>query len=421
MKRAKQTIIYYIEQNEKNFLQIEKILSKDKYKIFRKDTLEDVLTIEVKDKPDLILININQLDIEDFVFINKLKITPHLKDIPIVALFDVKREYNRNLPLVAGCQCVIDLYKNKNKIAEKIKNCLSGQVEKLSVKEEIEHLKEYNFYLADGLEDRIRKLEKANAKLKHINEIVEVEIKKRTEDLLDVQEQLMQSSRLITMGKLVAGLTHELNNPVTALKAFIQIVKKNIEKQAEENPKLAKVIGNLDFTVKHLEEIIERFLKFSKRTDVSFKPISLNNAIEEALVFTDHQISKKDIVVIKELDPNLSLVRGDQSHLVQVFVNLIINAVQAMSESGKLLLRSYHVKTQGKVFIEIEDEGKGISQKYMNDIFKPFFSTKREEKGTGLGLSISKMIVDKHLGSIKVDSRIGQGTKFILKFPMYNP
>ena len=293
MKQTRQKTIYYVEENDKNYAQIIRQLFKDNYKIIKTESLEDILTIEVKDKPDLILVNINQLDIEDFVFINKLKVTPHLKDIPIVALFDSKKDYNKNLPLVAGCQGVVELYKNKGLISQKIKKCLKGETEKLNIKEEIEHLKEYNFYLADGLEDRIRKLEKANVKLKHINEIVEIEIKKRTEDLLDVQEQLMQSSRLITMGKLVASLTHELNNPITALKAFIQIIKKNVEEQMKENPRLEKVVGNLDITIKHLEEIIERFLRFSKRTDVSFKPISLSNAIEEALVFTDHQISKK--------------------------------------------------------------------------------------------------------------------------------
>lgn len=421
MKQPKQIIIYYIELDKKNFLQVEKILLKDNYKIFQVDSLENVLTIEVKDKPNLIMVNINQLDIEDFVFINKLKVTPHLKDIPIIAVFDAKKEYNKNLPLVAGCQCVIDLNKNKAEIPLKIKKCLKGEVEKLTSKEEIEHLKEYNFYLADGLEDRIKKLEKANIKLKHINEIVEIEIKKRTEDLLEVQEQLMRSSRLITMGKLVAGLTHELNNPVTALKAFVQIIKKNIVEQMKTNPKLEKVMSHLEITIKHLEEIIERFLRFSRRTDVSFSPISLNTAIEEALVFTDHQVSKKDIVVIKDFDTGLPLIKGDHSHLVQVFVNLIINAVQSMSEGKSLTLRTYTLKNQDKVFIEIEDQGKGISPKHVNDIFKPFFSTKSEEKGTGLGLSISRMIIEKHLGSIKVDSKVGKGTVFTLKFPIYNP
>ena len=419
IKSSGQVTIYYIDQNPENLQMVKKYLAKENYKIIQKNCLEDVLTIEIKDKPNLILVNINQLDIEDFVFINKLKAVPHLKDIPIVALFDAKKEYNKNLPLVAGCQGVVDLLNNENAIAAKIKRYLKGEKEKLSAEEEIGHLKEYNFYLADGLEDRIKKLEKANAKLKQINEIVEFEIKKRTNDLLDVQEQLMQSSRLVTMGKLVAGLTHELNNPVTALKAFLQIIKKNVGNLVEENPKLSKILDNMDITISHLEQITERFLRFSKRTEVSFKPVSLNSAIEEALVFVDHQISKKDITIVKELDENLPLVKGDKNHLVQVFVNLAINAVQAMDEGKKLTLKSY--KSQDKVIVEVQDEGKGISKKSMDNIFQPFFSTKGSEKGTGLGLSITRMIVDKHLGSIKVDSKIGKGTTFTLRFSVYNP
>ncbi|RLI96187.1 MAG: hypothetical protein DRP00_05750, partial [Candidatus Aenigmatarchaeota archaeon] len=160
--------------------------------------------------------------------------------------------------------------------------------------------------------------------------------------------------------------------------------------------------------------ISEKFLEFSRKSGKKFSRISIRQVIEDALLVTRNRI-KYDITLEKKYDSELPLVYGNANELQQVFVNLIINASDAIKGKGKITIIT---KKQGEnVVIEFSDDGEGIDEENLENIFKPFFTTKPPGKGTGLGLSVSAGIIKKHLGKLKVISKKGEGTTFIITLP----
>jgi signal transduction histidine kinase len=221
---------------------------------------------------------------------------------------------------------------------------------------------------------------------------------------LEVAEiQLERSERLASLGTLTAGVTHEIRNPLTVIRA-------ETERLPNQERDLAYLKQFRDLVIKHIDRIsgiVSRMLQLAKEKDKQEVDVDLKEMIETTLQF--FTISR--IAVKKELDP-VPPIKGDPEAMQEVFVNLIQNALDAMGETGELTLRTY--KDDGRVVVEVSDTGKGIPEEIREKIFDPFYSTRHE--GVGLGLSIAHRIVREHGGSIKVESQLGKGTTFKLLF-----
>jgi signal transduction histidine kinase len=224
-----------------------------------------------------------------------------------------------------------------------------------------------------------------------------------------MEEQMMQSEKLASIGRLAAGFAHEINNPLTNISLYAQILQERVR---GENRKMLGIIRNQTDVA---ARIVKNLLEFTYHHPENYVPTQLNEILTKALDFLEPQFRQANVDVYLELDPELSRIRGDESQLQQVFVNIFTNAVDAMSEGG--VLRVGTLNNGDYVEARISDTGCGIPEENLSKIFDPFFTTKEVGEGTGLGLFISYGIIQKHDGLIRVKSEVGKGTTFNIQLP----
>jgi len=225
-------------------------------------------------------------------------------------------------------------------------------------------------------------------------------------------DRIRQSERLAVVGQLAAGVAHELNNPLQGIVTYSQLL---LEKTAETDPRRAameKIVGQSD----RCRDIVRALLDFARPSRPQKRPADINSTLRDCLDLMEGQSLFINIEIDQSLDSDLSPVTVDPSQMQQVFMNLIINAVEAMDGTGRLAISTQ--QTDGHVEIEFTDTGPGISPQDLIQVFDPFFSTKSASHGTGLGLAISYRIVRDHLGEITVESREGAGAHFVVRLPI---
>ncbi len=230
-------------------------------------------------------------------------------------------------------------------------------------------------------------------------------------DRQELERRLVQADKLSSIGLLAAGVAHEVNTPLAVISTYAQMLSKQV---SEDEPK-AKLLDKIAKQTFRASEIVNSLLNFSRTSPTEFLRIDINRVIRETASLVDHQFQKAGVAVQLNLAENLPSMRGNSSKLQQVFLNLFLNARDAMSSGGSLEVRSW--AGGGLVHIEVRDSGQGIPAEHLARIYDPFFTTKGAKKGTGLGLSITYGIVQEHKGTIEVDSTLGQGTCFRLDFP----
>ena len=242
-----------------------------------------------------------------------------------------------------------------------------------------------------------------------------VERKQTEEDKEKLQDQLRHADRLATIGQLSAGIAHELNEPIGSILGFAQLIKKypEIPEQAIQD------IEKITKASLHAREVVKKLMLFARQMPPKESRVNLNQVIEEGLYFLESRCEKEGIKVVRSLSPNLPEVIADQAQMTQVLVNIVVNAIQAMPDGGKLTIRTYPFDRF--ISLIIEDTGVGMSEKVLKQIFLPFFTTKDVGQGTGLGLPVVHGIVTSHNGSINVDSKVGRGTKFKIQLPIAEP
>ncbi len=240
-------------------------------------------------------------------------------------------------------------------------------------------------------------------------------------DLERLQAHIIQAEKLASLGQIVAGVVHELNNPLTSIIAYADYLTKKArdrlpDSSAEDDVERLRRIG----------EAAARILKFS-RDLVAYSrpsteipgPIALGEVIDKAVIFCEHEFAVCEIQVQRDMPAELPGVRGVVGQLTQVFVNLFTNAAHAMSgRGGELRVRAQVDADKNAIVVDVEDDGAGIEPRDLPHIFEPFFTTKPDGRGTGLGLSIVRDIVDGHGGTVVVRSSAGQGTVFTLTLPL---
>jgi len=235
---------------------------------------------------------------------------------------------------------------------------------------------------------------------------------------------LIQEDRMISLGKLVASCVHEINNPIQGLVTFSRLMENILAGGAPTSEDLTEFKEYLSMMTPELErcgKIVSGLLSFSRETDLEYKRIDINEVLHAVIALTRHKLELQGIRLATHFYPAELWVRGNASRLEQCLLNLVFNAMEAMPEGGNLDVVSQLHAAQNQVQVEIRDTGSGIQPENLNHIYDPFFTTKEAGQGTGLGLSIVYGIVKNHSGDIRVESEVGQGSSFLLKFPYLLP
>ncbi|MEI6134649.1 MAG: ATP-binding protein [Desulfomonile sp.] len=240
--------------------------------------------------------------------------------------------------------------------------------------------------------------------------------KSKSEDLI------IQSSKMAALGKMAAGIAHEINNPLQIIGDQAGWMKDLLDsedmKQTENFEEFEQCIKKIERQVNRSREITHRLLRFGRRMETTQELVDINQILMETLTFLENEAHFRDIQIQTNYDDNLPKVSTDPNQLQQVFLNIIDNAIDAVGQSGQIRVETFTDKQNHKqIMVKISDNGPGISRELISKIFDPFFTTKRPDEGTGLGLSISYGIMEKLGGHIAVESEEGKGTTFIISVP----
>lgn len=252
--------------------------------------------------------------------------------------------------------------------------------------------------MTQRLESEVRGLEQANV------------------DLHSAQADLVRSEKLASVGRLAAGVAHEVGNPLGAILGYTQMLIKGGTDAHEQRDYLSRI----EKEVRKIDGTLRELLDYSRVSEVKVRPVGVNNILKDAVSLVSHQKDFGSVDIQWRLDEGLPPVMADEYQLRQIFVNMLLNAVDAMPKGGELLLVSEQRDSGGTGWAKviISDTGGGIAAENMNKIFDPFYTTKDPGSGTGLGLSISQSIIESFGGKIEVESKEGEGASFIISFPL---
>jgi len=243
----------------------------------------------------------------------------------------------------------------------------------------------------------------------------------RVSELKSNLNKLVQEDRLISLGKLAASCVHEINNPIQGLLTFSHSIKESLTQgppSGEELEELGRIVSLMSDELERCGSIVSGLLSFSREHSMEYTDLNLNDILEAVIALTQHKMELLEISLAINLSEKILPVWGDANRLQQCFLNLIFNAMEAMSPGGELNIISRINEEKTSVVVEIRDTGYGIPSKNLDHIYDPFFTTKDIGEGTGLGLSIVYGVVKDHNGRVEVKSREGEGTTFRLNFPL---
>jgi signal transduction histidine kinase len=229
------------------------------------------------------------------------------------------------------------------------------------------------------------------------------------ERVVDVEEQLRQNEKLSALGLLAAEVAHEIRNPLTVMKLLYHSLNLKFDRK---DPR-AKDVEIIESKIEHLNKIVDQILDFARTTEPEFAPVNVNHLVDELGLLVRHKLSNQGIQLIRDLQDNLPFVMGDAPQLEQAFLNLILNAAEAMPSGGKLTIKSYCLNSEGnkasQVIVEFKDTGVGMSEEQKRRAFKTMLVTTKT-KGSGLGLAIVGRIIETHHGEIRIRSQKNRGT-----------
>ena len=249
-------------------------------------------------------------------------------------------------------------------------------------------------------------------------------------DSIQAEAQLIQASKMATLGEMSAGVAHELNQPLNAIRIGSDLLKKTVDRGESLDPDMtSKVSSEIAAQVERAANIINHLREFGRKSDLDeLEKVNINKPIRDVFTVLGQQLKLRQITVNLDLDENISPILGVRNRLEQVFINLVMNARDSIEEKremvfgeeeeGVLSIRSY--QEDGKVVAVVRDNGNGMPESVKEKIFEPFFTTKEVTKGTGLGLSISYGIIKDYEGTIEVESIAGSGTIFKISFPAFS-
>ena len=234
---------------------------------------------------------------------------------------------------------------------------------------------------------------------------------------MELEAQLTQADKLSSIGLLAAGVAHEVNTPLAVISSYAQM----LSKQLQGDPQKGALMEKITRQTFRASEIVNNLLNFSRTSGTEFTDVDVNKIILDTLALLEHQFKTARVQVQDDLCEHLPLIYGNSGRLQQVFLNLFLNARDAMPNGGSLRVNT---SNGDNVSVTVSDSGSGIAQEHIQRIYDPFFTTKgapregQANRGTGLGLSVTYGIIQEHAGKIRVESQPGTGTTFYLDFPM---
>jgi len=266
--------------------------------------------------------------------------------------------------------------------------------------------------LAQSFNQMTENLERANENLLQWGKTLEKRVEERTKELREMQDYLIRSEKLASLGKMAAGIAHEINNPLTSILINTHLLLEKAEKKDSDFENLTLIADETS----RCAQIVKGLLEFSRQNPPEKTKSDINELIERTTQLLENQASFQNVKIIKHLDAGLPLIELDKTKIQQVFWNLMLNACAAMPKGGSLTISSRFDDDRKNIEIVFIDTGTGIPRENINRLFDPFFTTK--SSGTGLGLAISYGIVQQHDGKIEVKSEVGQGSVFTVKLPL---
>jgi two-component system nitrogen regulation sensor histidine kinase GlnL len=235
------------------------------------------------------------------------------------------------------------------------------------------------------------------------------------EDLKKSKSYIRRADRLASLGTLTAGLAHEIRNPLVAIKTLTQLLPERLDDEEFRDQFLKIAAGEVD----RISSLVTELLEFARPSDPKLELEDINAILDGMILLVSTETKKKQINITKHYSPDLTPAQIDREQIKQVFLNILLNAIEATQENGKIVVKTRpFTKPGGEPYVQIEftDTGCGIPDEYLEDIFNPFFTTK--STGSGLGLSISNQIIQDHRGYIDVESRVGKGSSFFINLPV---
>jgi len=254
---------------------------------------------------------------------------------------------------------------------------------------------------------------------------LEERVEQKTRELKRAHEHALHTEKMASIGKMAAVLAHEINNPLSGILTYAKLLRKWIDR--EEMPhddagraRRQEICDSLDLIAtesRRCGDLVKNLLTFSRTTPMNLQPTNLNQVIDRSLRLVQHQLDLASIQVEQRLDPNLPQVLCDAAQIEQVVLALVMNALDAMPQGGNLWLTTTSSREPSQVRMVVRDDGTGIPPEILPHLFEPFLTTKESGRGVGLGLAISHSILERHSGSIEVQSEVGRGTTFTVTLP----
>jgi two-component system NtrC family sensor kinase len=266
--------------------------------------------------------------------------------------------------------------------------------------------------LASGFTQMTSDLRKADEKLVEWAKILEQKVEERTEELRKTQNQLLQSEKMASLGKLAAGVAHEINSPLTGILTYSSLLFKAKKDEDPDKEDLEVIVNETN----RCKMIVKGLLDFARQTEPQKALSDMNEVIDKSVNLISHQATMQNVKIEKKNKPDLPKMMIDAGQIQQVFINILLNAIEAMPQGGALTLSSGIEDEMAA--IQFTDTGIGIPEENLPKIFDPFFTTKKQGKGTGLGLSVSYGIIERHQGKLEVKSQVGKGTTFTVRLPI---
>jgi two-component system NtrC family sensor kinase len=267
--------------------------------------------------------------------------------------------------------------------------------------------------LSRSFNNMISELKRSRDAIEEWTQTLEHRVQERTQELQQVQDQLIRAGKMAALGELAAGVAHEINNPLTGVLTFSSLMLKKVD----ENHPWKKDLENIVLQTTRCRNIVKGLLDFARQRKPDMKEWDIHTLIDRTVTLVENQARFQNIKIVKEFKEDIGMLFVDGDQIQQVFMNIIINAADAMAGDGGTLTIKTNLKN-GMAQVSFTDSGCGIAKEHLSKLFDPFFTTKETGKGTGLGLAISYGIIQSHGGDIGVESEVGKGSTFRIRIPI---
>ena len=256
-----------------------------------------------------------------------------------------------------------------------------------------------------------------------ITDDLESRLERKAQEVKKNLAKLVHEDKMIALGKLVASSVHEINNPIAGIHTLARLMLRTLEEgkaSAQDLEEFSRYLELIAHESARCGQIVSNLLSFARQKEVKLRACNINDIIISVVVLVRHRLQLQNIIIRTLLDPRLPEIIGDNNQIQQCLMNLVFNAMEAMPDGGTLTLTTHFNQKNRMVHVKVSDTGCGIPEENLSIIFEPFFSTKEEGKGVGLGLSVVYGIIREHQGNIFVDSKVGSGSTFSVRFPVVN-